>query len=107
MRGFIRFCARLFVIAGMLTMLASIVLGVLIFAGGAVTGAQQADAAIGATAALAAGGSGLLIVIGGIATGATITLIGGATFLLAEIDARLERLPKLYAGTFNGPKLEG
>lgn len=77
MRGFIRFCAGLFVIAGALVVLLSIAAAVLILgAGRSIPGA--------------AGLTSVLVIAGGLASGASIVLVGGGTYLLASIDQRLE-----------------
>lgn len=79
MRTFIEICAAIFVITGFFA--------VLIFGG----------LAFMAVSAGGDGGSGIGTGIGvglaaiGLVAGASITLVGGATYLLSSIDRRLER----------------
>ena len=95
MRGFIRFCAGIFVVVGGLIVILSVVIGVLIF----LSGASQTVPASGVP--IAGGLAGILIIVGGCSIGASITLVGGATALLGSIDERLQRFerrsfPELY-----------
>jgi hypothetical protein len=73
MRGFISFCSGAFVLIGIIVMLLGGVTMLGAFSGGLV-------------------GEGLLISAGAAVTGASITLVGGGTFLLASLDSRVENI---------------
>ena len=97
MRGFIRFCAGIFVVGGCLIVILSVLAGVLVFAGGASELGRESPLPIGGVAL------GVLIMAVGSFVGASVTLVGGATALLGNIDQRLERFerraaPELYGG---------
>ena len=72
MRSFIKTCSGLFVILGMLAVGGSVLAGVVTLSSGF--------------------GGGLLMALAGIACGASVTLVGGGTYLLASLDERVERL---------------
>ena len=77
MRGFIQFCAGLFIIAGALVVVVfGILAAFMVSAGSSVPGM--------------AGAASLLVAAGGLISGASIVLVGGGTYLLASIDRRLE-----------------
>ena len=86
MRGFIKFCSGAFVVLGMITMvLTGLAMVAVVKAGGSTN--DSTGAALGL-------GVGLMVAAGGFFAGAATTLIGGATYLLASIDQRLEMAGK-------------
>lgn len=88
MRGFIQFCSGAFVVLGIISMAITTLVTVLLITAGGLTD----------SAPLAAAGAAIGVTIAGFFVGAAITLTGGATYLLASIDARLE-----LAGRFRSP----
>ncbi len=82
MRGFIRLCSSVFVLLGMATMVVTVLVAIKALS----LGAASADG-LGGAAALAVG---ILVLVIGFLGGASLTLIGGAAYLLASIDYRLE-----------------
>ncbi|MGZ3275301.1 MAG: hypothetical protein ACXWKY_14725 [Caulobacteraceae bacterium] len=89
MRGFIRLCSAGFVVLGMVTMALAAAAGALVFVAGAAS-----TETLGPIAGFSVG---LVVVVCGFVAGASLTLIGGATFLLASIDERLELAGKKMA----------
>lgn len=77
MRDFISACSSIFVVIGFIVMGIGAVALVMTVSGGMV-------------------GEGLLISVAAAMTGASITLVGGGTYLLARIDSRLEELGSMY-----------
>jgi hypothetical protein len=77
MRGFIQFCAGLFIVVGAIVVAVFAVLAAFTLSAG--------DTAPGM-----AGVASILVAAGGLVAGASIVLVGGGTYLLASIDRRLE-----------------
>ena len=89
MRGFIKFCAGLFVIAGALVVLLFLVGAALVlWKGGAIPGVN--------------GATSIMVAAVGLASGASIVLVGGGTYLLASIDHRLELAMRRLPAVING-----
>jgi hypothetical protein len=87
MRGFIRLCSGTFVVLGMATVALAAVVALRAFSLGADPNAT--------TMGLSFIGAGLIAAVVGFFAGASLTLVGGATYLLASIDYRLELAAKI------------
>ena len=93
MRGFIKMCGGVFVVLG------AVVIGL-----AALLAMMAAASGSGAS-----GAGGLLVVAAGGLSGATICMVGGASWMLASIDERLEQiaaLARIRAAVAGGPPIE-